>query len=364
MMGFAALNPSYAFAGTIPGGTIRHGGKCMPDVMRRHFIVLLGGAATLSSVWPLRLRAETAIAVRRVGVLSTFVEDNSESRRLMAVFARGLNELGWTEGRNIHLEQRWSGGDNDRLRSDARELASLRADVVMAVTTPAVAALKQEAPAIPVVFVAVSDPVGSGFINSLPRPGGNITGFINLEGSLSGKWLELLKEVAPSLTHVGFIFNPERAPFAEYYLRAFEAAAPAAGVTPLAMPVHTPDDIERVLAQLGAQPAGGFIVMPDTFTTLHRGRIISAAARHRLAAVYASGTTARQGGLIGYGVDDAESVRGAASYVDRILKGAKAADLPVQTPAKFELVINLKTAKALGLEIPPTLLARADEVIE
>jgi putative tryptophan/tyrosine transport system substrate-binding protein len=336
----------------------------MSEVTRRKFVMLLGGAAISSNLWPLPLRAETATAVRRVGVLSTFVEDNPESRRLMAVFIRGLNELGWTEGRSIRLEQRWSGGDNDRLRSDARELARLGADVILAITTPAVAALKQEAPAIPVVFVAVSDPVGSGFIDSLPRPGGNITGFINLEGSLSGKWLELLKEVAPRLTHVGFIFNPERAPFAEYYLRAFEAAAPAVGVTPMAMPVHAPDDIERVLAQLGARPAGGFIVMPDTFTTLHRGRIISAAARHWLPAVYASGTTARQGGLIGYGVDDAEAVRGAASYVDRILKGAKAADLPVQTPAKFELVINLKTAKALGLEIPPTLLARADEVIE
>ena len=336
----------------------------MSEVTRREFIAFLGSVTTSSSLWLLPLRAQTSIAVRRVGVLSTFVEDNSESRRLMAVFARGLNELGWTDGRNIHLEQRWSGGDNDQLRSDARELASLRTDVIMAVTTPAVTALKQEAPAIPVVFVAVSDPVGSGFINSLPRPGGNITGFINLEGSLSGKWLELLKEVVPGLTHAGFIFNPERAPFAEYYLRAFEAAAPAAGVTPMAMPVHEPDDIERVVAQLEAQPAGGFIVMPDTFTTLHRGRIISAAAGHRLPAVYASGMTARQGGLIGYGVDDAESVRGAATYVDRILKGAKAADLPVQTPTKYELVINLKTARTLGIEIPPTLLGRADEVIE
>ena len=182
----------------------------MSEVTRREFIAFLGSVTTSSSLWLLPLRAQTSIAVRRVGVLSTFVEDNSESRRLMAVFARGLNELGWTEGRNIHLEQRWSGGDNDRLRSDARELASLRADVVMAVTTPAVAALKQEAPAIPVVFVAVSDPVGSGFINSLPRPGGNITGFINLEGSLSGKWLELLKEVVPGLTHVGFISKSRR----------------------------------------------------------------------------------------------------------------------------------------------------------
>jgi putative ABC transport system substrate-binding protein len=264
----------------------------------------------------------------------------------------------------MHLEQRWSGGDNDRLRSDAREMASLRAEVIMAITSPAVAALKHEAPAIPVVFVAVSDPVGSGFVDSLARPGGNITGFINLEGSLSGKWLELLKEVVPSLTHAGFMFNPETAPFAEYYLRAFEAAAPAAAVTPVAMPVHGPDDIEGAILGLKARPVAGLIVMPDTFITVNRRRIIALAARERLPVVYPNGATVRQGGLIGYGVDNVESVHGAATYVNRILRGEKPGDLPVQTPTKFELVINLKTAKALSLDVPPTLLARADEVIE
>jgi putative ABC transport system substrate-binding protein len=332
---------------------------------RRDVVSLLAGAAAASSMsWPLVARAQATATPRRVGVLSTLVETTAESRRLMAVFIHALDELGWSDGRNMHIEQRWSGGDQDRLRSDARELASLRADVIMAITTPAVAALKQDAPAIPVVFVAVSDPVGSGFINSLPRPGGNITGFINLEASLSGKWLELLKEVVPGLARVGFIFNPEAAPFAEYYLRAFEAAASAAAVTPVAMPVHDPGEIERAIAGLTAPPAGGFIVMPDTFTTLHRERIISLAARERIPAVYPNGLTARRGGLIGYGVDNVESVRSAAGYIDRILKGAKAADLPVQQPTKFELVINLKTAKALGLEVPPTLLALADDVIE
>jgi putative ABC transport system substrate-binding protein len=331
---------------------------------RRELIFLLGGAMAPMVAWPLAARAQTVLAVRRVGVLSTLIEDTAESRRLMAVFIQGLGELGWSIGRDIRIEQRWSGGDNERLRSGARELASLRTDVVLAITSPAVAVLKQEAPAIPVVFVGVSDPVGSGFINSLPRPGGNITGFINLEGSLSGKWLELLKEIVPGLTHAGFIFNPETATFADYYLRAFEAAAAAVAVTPMVMPVHDVGEVERGVAQLSAQPTGGLIVMPDTFMTLHRARIIALAARERLPVVYPNGVTARQGGLIGYGIDNTESVHGAASYVDRILKGAKPADLPVQTPTKFELVINLKTAKALGIEVPLTLLARADEVIE
>ena len=329
---------------------------------RREFSTLIAGAAAASPMWPRPLRAQATI--RRVGLLSPLVEDTAENGKLKGVFIQGLSELGWNVGRNFIVEERWSGGDQERLQSGARELASLRAEVILAITTPAVAVLKQEAPAIPVVFVAVSDPVGSGFIQSLPRPGGNITGFINLEGSLSGKWVELLKEVVPGLTHVGFMFNPDTAPFAEYYLRAFEAAAPALAVTPIAVQVRETDDIERAIAELGARPAGGLVVMPDTFTTLHRERIIALAARDRLPAIYPNAPTARLGGLISYGIDNAESVRGAAGYVDRILKGAKAADLPVQVPTKFELLINLKTARALGLEIPPALLARADEVIE
>jgi putative tryptophan/tyrosine transport system substrate-binding protein len=332
----------------------------MLDMRRRKFFTVLGAAAA----WPLIGRAETAASPRRVGVLSPFVLETVESRKLMAVFIQSLHELGWVDGRNVRVEQRWSTGDSERLQSDARELAKTRADAIMAIGTPAVAMAKREAPGIPIVFVAVSDPVGSGFVDSLPRPGGNITGFINLEGSLSGKWLELLKEAVPSLTHAGFMFNPQTAPYAEYYLRAFEAAAPTAAVTPIAMPVHATGDIERVMLELKTQPTGGLVVMPDTFTTVHRQEIIALGLRERIPIVHPNGATARQGGLIGYGIDNVESVRGAAGYIDRILKGARPADLPVQTPTKFELVINLKTAKALGIDLPPTLLARADEVIE
>jgi putative ABC transport system substrate-binding protein len=329
---------------------------------RRELITLIGGAAIALPMWPRPLRAQAT--VRRVGLLSPLVEDTAENGKLKGVFIQGLGELGWHVGRNFTIEERWSGGDQERLQSGARELASRRAEVVLAITSPAVAALKQEAPAIPVVFVAVSDPVGSGFIQRLPRPGGNITGFINLEGSLSGKWVELLKEVVPNLTHVGFMFNPETAPFAEYYFRAFEAAAPALAVTPIALQVHETSDIERTIAALSSRPAGGLVAMPDSFNTVHRERIVALTAQYRLPAIYPNAPTARLGGLISYGIDNAESVRGAAGYVDRILKGAKAADLPVQVPTKFELLVNLKTAKALGLEIPPVLLARADEVIE
>jgi len=328
---------------------------------RREFIAFLGGAA---AAWPLAARAQRPDRMRHIGVLSAFAQDTDESRRLIAVFLQGLQELGWTEGRNVRIEQRWSAGDPERLRSDARALASMPADVVLAIATPAVATLKEEAPGIAVVFVAVSDPIGSGFIANLPRPGGNITGFVNLEGSLSGKWLELLKEVVPGLTHVGFMFNPETASFAEYYWRELEAAAPSAAVTVTGMPVHDLGEVESAIVGVKARPVGGLIVMPDTFMTINRRHIIALAARERLPVVYPNGATAKQGGLIGYGIDNVESVRAAATYVDRILRGEKPGDLPVQTPTKFELVINLKTAKALGLEIPPSLLVRADEVIE
>jgi putative ABC transport system substrate-binding protein len=333
------------------------------DLRRRDLIALsiglLGGAA---ATWSLPARTQTP--VRRVGLLSPFIEDTDESRRLTSVFVGGLRELGWIDGRNVRVEQRWSSGDNDRMFADARALADLPADVVLAVSTPAVNALKQEAPRIPVVFVAVSDPVGSGLVASLARPGGNVTGFVNLEASLSGKWLGLLKELVPGLTHAGFMFNPDAAPFADYYLRQFQAAAPVAAVAPVAIPVHEPTDIERAIVGLKARPVGGLVVMPDTFTTVNRRRIIELAARERLPVVYPNGATVRQGGLIGYGVDSVESVRGAAVYIDRILRGEKPGDLPVQTPTKFELVINLKTARALGLNVPPTLTALADEVVE
>jgi putative tryptophan/tyrosine transport system substrate-binding protein len=331
------------------------------DLRRRDLIALFGAA---TAAWALSARAQTSAAVRRVGLLTPFVADTDESRKLMGVFFDGLRELGWIDGRNVKIEQRWSSGDHERLLADARLLAELPADVVLAVSSPAIAALQQEAPRVPVVFVAVSDPVGSGFVGSLARPGGNITGFVNLEGSLSGKWLGLLKELVPGLTHAGFMFNPGSAPFAEYYLRQFEAAAPVAAVAPVAVPVHEVADIERAIVALKARPVAGLVVMPDTFTTVNRRRIIELAARERLPVVYPNGATVRQGGLIGYGVDNVESVRGAATYIDRILRGEKPGDLPVQTPTKFELVINLKTAAALGLTVPPALTALADEVVE
>src|SRR5262245_34473389 len=325
---------------------------------RRGFLSLIAGAA----VWPHAARAETV--VRRVGLLSTLVPDNSESRRVMDVFIQALRELGWHDGQNVRIEQRWSAGDSDRLRADARALANPPVDVVLAVSTPAAMAIREEAPGIPIVFNAVTDPIGSGLVGNLRRPGGNITGFINLEGSLGGKWLGLLKDLVPALTHAGLMFNPETAPFADSYLSAFEAAAAAAKVAPMRLVVRDTSDIERAIAAVKTQPVGGLIVMPDTFITVNRLRIIEIAAHERLPVVYPNGATARLGGLIGYGIDNVESTRGAAAYIDRILRGEKAGDLPVQTPTKFELVINLRTARALGLEVPATLQALADEVIE
>ena len=337
-------------------------GKLVLDLRRRDLITFLGGAA---AAWALPARAQSpAATVRCVGLLSPFIGDTDESKKLTGVFLDGLRDRSWVEGRNVRVEQRWSSGDNERLFSDARALAELPADVVLAISSPAVAAIREQAPQIPVVFIAVSDPVGSGFVSSLARPGGSVTGFVNLEGSLSGKWLGLLKELVPRLTHAGFLFNPETAPFAAYYLRQFEAAAPVAGVAPVALPVREPSDIERAMVELKARPVGGLVVMPDTFTTVNRRRIIELAARERLPVVYPNGATVRLGGLIGYGVNYVESVRGAATYVDRILRGEKPGDLPVQTPTKYELVINLKTAAALGLAVPPTLTALADEVVE
>jgi putative tryptophan/tyrosine transport system substrate-binding protein len=327
---------------------------------RRAALTLIAGAAA----WPLAARAERAAAVRRVGLLSTLVPDNSESRRVMDVFMQALQELGWRDGQNVRIEQRWSAGDTDRLRADARAFANPPADVVLAVSTPAALTIREEAPGVPIVFIAVTDPIGSGLVGNLPRPGGNVTGFINLEGSLGGKWLSLLKEIVPGLTHAGFMFNPETAPFAESYLSAFEAAAPAAKVTPMRLVVRDTGDIERAIAAVKAQPVGGLIVMPDTFITVNRLRIIEIAAHERLPVVYPNGPTARLGGLIAYGIDNMESTRGAAAYIDRILRGEKAGDLPVQAPTKFELVINLRTARGLGIEVPATLQALADEVIE
>ena len=329
---------------------------------RREFITLLGGAAA----WPAVARAQQPERVRRIGVLYGGNLADSQGQVGLAAFTKAMRELGWVPGRNIAIEQRYADGDTNRMRALAKELIGLGPDLVVAQTTPVVAALQQESRTIPIVFVVVSDPVGSGFVASLPQPGGNITGFINLEGSLSSKWIEVLKETVPRIARAAVIFNPDTASYWEYYLRPFESAARSLAIEPSAIRVASTADIERGIASLAGVPDSGLVLMPDIFTAT-RDRlnlIISLAARHRVPTVYPYRYMAAGGGLISYGIDNTDLWRRAPLYVDRILKGAKPADLPVQLPTKFELAVNLKTAKALGLTIPPMLLARADEVIE
>jgi putative ABC transport system substrate-binding protein len=332
-------------------------------IKRREFVTLLGGATV---AWPLAAGAQQAGGMRRMGVLTTFGDGDALAQGWDGAFRKGLDESGWHDGRNVQIDRRWAAGDAGRLRAFAKELVALQPDVIFAVTTPTVAVLLRETRTLPIVFAQVSDPVGSGFVASLARPGGNVTGFtnINIESSIGGKWLELVKEIAPAVRRVAMIYNPPTSPFASYYLRPFEAAGPAYGVQTSAAAVHSDADIENAIDALAREPGGGFVVLPDTFTGVHRDKIVSLAARHRLPAVYPFRWFTEIGGLLSYGIDSDDMFRRAASYVDRILKGAKPADLPVQAPTKYELVINLKTAKALGLEVPPQLLARADEVIE
>jgi putative tryptophan/tyrosine transport system substrate-binding protein len=330
---------------------------------RREFITLLGGAGV---AWPLAARAQHAERVRQIGLLYGGSRADPQGQAGLAAFTKAMRQMGWVPGSNVAIEQRFADGDADRARILARELMGLRPDLVVGHTTPVVAALQQESRTIPIVFVVVSDPVGSGFVASLPQPGGNITGFINLEGSLGGKWIELLKETIPHITRAAIIFNSDTAPYWEYYLRPFETAARSLAVEPAAIRVSSTTDIERAIASLAAVPDGGLVVMPDVFTAT-RDRlnlIISLVARHRLPTVYPYRYMAVGGGLISYGIDNTDLWRRTPIYVDRILKGAKPAELPVQLPTKFEMAVNLKTAKALGLTVPDTLLARADEVIE
>ena len=327
---------------------------------RRAFIRLLGGAAA----WPLGARAQQPGAMPRIAVMMGSAESDPESPPRAMAFERGLAEAGWLPGRNVHIVYRWAAGEPARMEGLAKELVELRPDVILASTTPVVASLLRATRTIPIVFVVVSDPVGSGFVESLPRPGGNITGFINIKSSLGGKWIELLKQMAPRITRVAAMFNPETAPQAGYYVGPFEAAAPSLGVTPITRTVRNDADIEQAIGDLAQGPPGGLVVLPDTFTAVHRGAIIAHAARNSVPAIYPFRFMATDGGLLSYGIDLIDLYRRAAPYVDRVLKGAKPADLPVQAPTKFELVVNLKTAKALGLEAPPQLLVRADEVIE
>jgi putative ABC transport system substrate-binding protein len=328
---------------------------------RRGFIRLLGGAA----VWPVAARAQQGERMRRIGVLSGNAEDDPQTVMGLAAFTKALQELGWRDGRNIRIDYRFAATNIDRMQTIAKELVGLQPDLIVGHSTPVVAALQRETTSIPIVFVVVADPVGSGFVASLPRPGGNITGFINHEASLSGKWIEVLKDIVPRVARAALIFNPETAPFL-YYLQPFEAAARSYAVEPIAAPVRSAADIERAIAGLGDQLDTGLVVMPDASTgTQHNlDLIISLAARYRVPTIYPYRFMVAAGGLVSYGIDNADLYRRAPAYVDRILKGAKPADLPVQLPTKFELAVNLKTAKALGLDIPAALLGRADEVIE
>jgi putative tryptophan/tyrosine transport system substrate-binding protein len=330
---------------------------------RRDFITLLGGTA---AVWPLGARAQQPERMRRVGVLMSTgnPEGDPESRARSAALRQGLEKLGWTEGQNIQLDYRWARGDPDQVQMLAKELVRLQPDVIVANTTTACIALKRETTTIPVVFVNVVDPIGSGLVASLARPGGNFTGLIHFEPSMAGKWLEMLKEIAPSVVRVAILYSPETLPSYALYVRVVEAAAPSFAITPVTTPANNAAEIERAIDAFAREPNGGLIVLPDATPVVNRGLIVALAARDHLPAVYPFGFFARDGGLMSYGVDADDRFRESASYIDHILKGAKPAELPVQLPTKFEMVVNIKTAKALGLDVPMHLQQRADEVIE
>jgi putative ABC transport system substrate-binding protein len=329
---------------------------------RREFIGLVGGAAT---AWPLAARAQQTERMRRIGVLMGYAESDPAARTFVEAFVRGLQELGWTDGRNVSIEYRWARGDIDRIRNFAKELVGTNPDVILANTTPVAVALHRETRTIPIVFAIVSDPVGDGLVASLARPGANITGFINIEASMGGKWLELLKESAPHLKRAAIMFNPDTAPAGgSYFTRSFEAAAQSLALEPITAAVRSAADIEGVITALGRDSAGGLVVSADGFMVVHRAAIISLTSRNNVPAIFFRPDYARDGGLLAYGASSVAVFYRAASYVDRVLRGAQPSELPVQVPTKFELVINLRSAKALGLDIPQTLLARADEVIE
>jgi putative tryptophan/tyrosine transport system substrate-binding protein len=327
---------------------------------RRKFIALLGGAAA----WPLAVRAQQPERMRRIGVLMSYAESDGEGQALVAEFQKGLQKLGWAEGRNIRFDYRWAALDAELMQRFAKELTALQPDLIFSHNTPTTAAMLQQTRTIPIIFAVVADPVGSRFIESLTRPGGNVTGFINLEPTMAGKWLELLKEIAPRVNRAAFLFNPATTPYRDIYLNPFKAAARSLAVEAIAAPVHDRSELESVVAAQAREPNGGLIAMPDSFLNAHRVEVTSLAARYGLPAVYPYRFFTEVGGLLSYGTDQPDNFRRAAVYADRILRGTKPNELPVQIPFKFDLVINLKTAKALGIEVPIFLQQRADEVIE
>jgi len=326
---------------------------------RREFITLFGSAA---AVWPAAALAQSGRA-RRIGVVMGYPEGDPKAQTNIKAMRQGLQALGWIEGQNVTIDYRWPGGDPEKARAYARELVGMAPDLIVSSTNQVTAIVQQEASRIPIVFVFVGDPVGSGFAASLAKPGGNMTGFANFENSTGGKWLELFSEVVPGAKRVGFVFNPDAAPNVGF-LRAAEAAAPALGIALVPLPVHNPVDIERAIALMAQSENAGLVVAPHAVTIGNAPLIVRLAARHRLPAVYSDRYFVESGGLLSFGNNTADMFQRSASYIDRVLKGAKPADLPVQLPTKFELIINLKTARELGLQVPSMMLSRADEVIE
>lgn len=329
---------------------------------RREFVTLLGGTA---AAWSLAARAQQSEQVRRLGIVSMYDGISSDPRRFLASLKQGLAELGWVEGRNLRIDARWTAGNADFANPYAKEVVRLQPDVIFAESTPPTAALQGETRTIPIVIQGVSDPIGSGFIASLARPSGNITGLGWMEPTTGGKWLELLKEMVPDVKSVAAIFNPDTAPYVRsYYLPSFEAAARSFNIEWSITPVRSDAEIETVIASLANKSIGGFVAMSDSFMAVHAASTATLAARYNVPAVYFNAIFPRAGGLFSYAADTNDQWHRAAVYIDRILRGAKPADLPVQLPVKFEMVVNAKAAKALGLTVPPSILARADEVIE
>jgi putative ABC transport system substrate-binding protein len=326
---------------------------------RREFTAGLVGAAA----WPLAARAQQGDRVRRIGVLMQSDENDRVRKTWVSAFTQALADLGWTDGRNVRVGLRWYGDDINRIPVLAQELVGLQPDIIVTNGTPDTIALQRETRTIPIIFANVADPVASGLVAALNQPRGNITGFALYETSLGGKWLELLSEIAPGLKRAAIMFNPDTTT-ASLYVPSLETAARSLKVEPIIAPVHSAGEIETAIIALGREPGGGFVVMPDAFMGVYRASIISAAARNNVPAVYNNSEFPRDGGLLSYGPDQVDNWRRAATYVDRILRGAKPGDLPAQLPTKYELAVNLKTAKALGLTVPPSILLRADEVIE
>jgi putative ABC transport system substrate-binding protein len=327
---------------------------------RRDFITLLTGTA---AAWPLAARAQQGDRVRRIGVLMPGDENDPESKLRVSSFTQALAAMGWTDSRNVRIDLRWQGDDANRIRALAKELIGLQPDIMVTNGAAATVAVQRETRTIPIVFAVGGDPVADGIVARLNQPGGNITGFANLEATLGGKWLELLSEIAPGLKQVAIMFNPDFPP-ASTFMPSFETAARSLKVVSITAPVHSDAEIETAIIALGREPGGGLFVVTDAFTLAHRASIISAAARNNVPAVYNHSFFVTDGGLLFYGADRVDTFRRAATYVDRILRGEKPGDLPVQFPTKFEMVVNLKTAKALGLTVPQSILLRADEVIE